>query len=242
MFLILVFPFQGSAGFVTYRISKNYILVGMDSHSGFNPSDQTCKVAVLHDTHIFAYEEVNPIVPQARLANIAKDFLNMKPDATTSVLLKAWITIAKLELRDLLNKKSADPLKNNGQDSLTRIPLTRGFVGEVKSTGSRWSFAELALNAGSGGDDTMYLNQKPKDIFFSYQYGDLITRAFAENGMKVTEDMNSDATTMERLIQYAIQHAPDPKTIGGVPIVVALQYGTGVHWFAGADQCPRQPI
>src|SRR5438105_225768 len=91
MFLIFILPLQASAGFVAYRVSETYILVGMDSYSGFNPSDQKCKVAILHDTHIFAYEEVNASEPQVKLANIAKDILNAKPDASTSVLLKAWM-------------------------------------------------------------------------------------------------------------------------------------------------------
>jgi hypothetical protein len=216
----------------------------MDSYSGFNPADQTCNVAILRDTHIFAYEQVNPSAPQVKLVNIAKDVLNVKPDASTSVLLKAWIASAKLELRDLSTKDSDEALKNSGNDTPPRIPLTRGFVGEVKATGNRWSLAEIAMNREkTRWSDTMYLNQKPKNIFFSGgQHGDLIDKAFAENGMKLTEDMDSDATTMEQIIRFVIHHAPDPKTVGGVPIVVALQYGTGVHWFAGADQCPRQPI
>ena len=249
MFLILILPMQVSAGFVAYRIAKTYIVVGMDSYSGFNPSDQTCRVAVSRDTHIFAYEEVDISAPQVRLVNIAKEVLNMNPDATTGMLLKAWITMAKLELKDLLTNNPVTnyqdkALKNNENGALTRVPLARGFVGEVKATGSRWSLGEIAKmgQVEAKSDDTLYLNQKPKNLFFSRgQHGNLIDRVFAEKGMKVADDMNSDATTMEQLIQYVIQHTPDPKTIGGVPIVVALQYGTGIHWFAGADQCPRQP-
>src|SRR5207237_9683083 len=77
MFLILILPMQVSASFVAYRIAKTYIVVGMDSYSGFNPSDQTCRVAVLRDTHIFAYEEIDISAPQVRLANIAKELVNM---------------------------------------------------------------------------------------------------------------------------------------------------------------------
>jgi len=71
MFLILILPMQVSAGFVAYRIAKTYIVVGMDSYSGFNPSDQTCRVAVLRDTHFFAYEEIDISAPQVRLAIIS---------------------------------------------------------------------------------------------------------------------------------------------------------------------------
>src|SRR5262245_30534030 len=162
MFLIFVLPLQASAGFVAYRIAKTYIVVGMDSYSGFDPSDQTCNVAVLHDTHIFAYEEVNTSAPRVRLANIAKDLLNMNPGATTSMLLKAWMTIAKLELRDLLTKDPDKVVQNNGNDAVPRIPLARGFVGEVKASGSRWSLGEIAIGRlETNWNDTMYLNQKP---------------------------------------------------------------------------------
>src|SRR5207237_9147406 len=97
-----------------------------------------------------------------------------------------------------------DPPKSNDAEIHPKIPLVRGFVGEVRAAGSQWSLGEIALEKErSEWMDKKYLNLTARNSIISNSKDrDLIHKALEENQMKVGDDMRSDATTMEEVIQF----------------------------------------
>src|ERR1700732_3555525 len=90
------------------------------------------------------------------------------------------------------------------------------------------------------------INQGPRDGFTSQSDDRELAAQFLahDNPVMVVDNeiVDADAKTMQRLVQFVIEHTPH-SYVGGVPLVVALEYGKGVHWYAGGDICrEHEPV
>jgi hypothetical protein len=233
--LLCLFSAPASATFTAYRFAQNYIVIGTDSReigawTDSRSSDRNCKITLLDDAHFFAGEGISRLLGQLSMDELAKRVFDANPTASTGDLAKKWVAESAAQLKQVYG---GHPEAIPAQEP---FPLTKGFFGEVRASGSAWSAGMVAMNQDRA---TWKLetvtDQGPRDDFLT-QSDDRELAAQFDWRIPATENIDVDAATMRRLVQFVIENTAH-SYVGGVPEVVALEYGKPVRWYAGADIC-----
>jgi hypothetical protein len=242
MLIVCLSPVQATASFSAYRFAQNYILIGTDSRTtvnGLSFEDSDCKTTILDDAHFFLVEGIDRITGQISMRDLAKRVFGGNPNASTGDLVEIWMAEALSQMKELDSRNpTAIPT------APAPLPLTKGFFGEVRAGGSAWSAGVVAMNPDHASwKRNKIINQGPMDDFTSQSDDrELAVQFAADNRVMGTENIDIDARTMKNLVQFVIEHTPH-SYVGGVPLVVGLEYGKGVHWYAGGDICrEREPV
>jgi len=234
-----VLPLPAAASFVDYRFGENYVVIGADSRmidgtTMGRISDRDCKITILDDAHFFNGEGVRGFIDHPiGMAELARQVFDRHRNGSSADLLREWMVLAGKHIKDAYSKHQEDipAIQAHGF-----LPLTKGFFGEVRPSGSGWSAGVISMNPDHAWDQDTALNIKRRTFTSQSDDAQLAASFFDTGPIVATESIDANAATMQRLVQFVIDNSPHSYT-GGEPEVVVLEYGKPVHWYAGGDIC-----